>query len=201
MKDFAAIDFETANGERSSVCSVGIVIVRDGVVREKIYRLIRPFPNYYSYWNTQVHGLTRQDTDRAPEFPAVWQEVAPRLEGLPLVAHNSPFDEGCLRAAFKAFGMGYPDYAFYCTCRASRRTFGKQLPNHQLQTVAAAQPPASDGGRPMRLRPDAPPPCPGRRRGLRLHRFGHFVGGACGRMGKKQYLCLSIIEPTIYERT
>ena len=137
MKDFAAIDFETANGERSSVCSVGIVIVKDGVVREKIYRLIRPFPNYYSYWNTQVHGLTRQDTDRAPEFPTVWQEVAPRLEGLPLVAHNSPFDEGCLRVAFKAFGMGYPDYAFYCTCRASRRTFGKQLPNHQLQTVAA----------------------------------------------------------------
>lgn len=137
MKDFAAIDFETANGERSSVCSVGIVIVRDGVIKEKIYRLIRPYPNYYSYWNTQVHGLTRRDTDTAPEFPTVWQEVAPRLEGLPLVAHNSPFDEGCLRTAFQAFGMDYPDYAFYCTCRASRRTFGKQLPNHQLQTVAA----------------------------------------------------------------
>ena len=30
MKDFAAIDFETANNERSSVCSVGIVIVRGG---------------------------------------------------------------------------------------------------------------------------------------------------------------------------
>ena len=30
MKDFAAIDFETANYERSSVCSVGVVIVRDG---------------------------------------------------------------------------------------------------------------------------------------------------------------------------
>ena len=29
MRDFAAIDFETANFERSSVCSVGIVIVRD----------------------------------------------------------------------------------------------------------------------------------------------------------------------------
>ena len=27
MKDFAAIDFETANGERSSVCSVGFVFV------------------------------------------------------------------------------------------------------------------------------------------------------------------------------
>ena len=30
MKDFAAIDFETANFERTSVCSVGVVVVRDG---------------------------------------------------------------------------------------------------------------------------------------------------------------------------
>ena len=28
MKDFAAIDFETANGKRTSVCSVGVVVVR-----------------------------------------------------------------------------------------------------------------------------------------------------------------------------
>lgn len=28
MKDFAAIDFETANNERTSVCSVGVVILQ-----------------------------------------------------------------------------------------------------------------------------------------------------------------------------
>jgi len=32
--------------------------------------------------------------------------------------------------------MDYPEYPFYCTCRASRRTFGAGLPNHQLHTVA-----------------------------------------------------------------
>ena len=137
MKDFAAIDFETANGQRTSVCSVGVVVVRDGEVCDTFYSLIRPRPNYYSRFTTAIHGLTAADTEDAPDFEEVWRQVAPRIEGLPLVAHNSPFDEGCLRAAFKAFGMGYPDYAFYCTCRASRRTFGKQLPNHQLQTVAA----------------------------------------------------------------
>ena len=31
MTDFAAIDFETANGERSIVCSVGVVVVRGGL--------------------------------------------------------------------------------------------------------------------------------------------------------------------------
>ena len=42
MKDFAAIDFETANNERSSVCSVGIVIVRGGEIVDKFYSLIKP---------------------------------------------------------------------------------------------------------------------------------------------------------------
>ena len=35
MNNFAAIDFETANNERSSVCSVGIVVVRDGKIVDK----------------------------------------------------------------------------------------------------------------------------------------------------------------------
>ena len=51
---------------------------------------------------------------------------------------RSPFDEGCLRAVFDLYGMPYPGYTFYCTCRASRRTFGSRLPNHQLHTVSAA---------------------------------------------------------------
>lgn len=69
MQDFVAIDFETANGRRSSVCSVGIVIVRDGVIVDRFYSLIQPAPNYYTYWTTEVHGLTRRDTDGQPTFP------------------------------------------------------------------------------------------------------------------------------------
>jgi len=137
LKNFAAIDFETANSSPSSVCSVGVVIVRDGTITEKIYRLIRPEPEWYSYWNTQIHGLTLEDTASEKVFSDVWKEIALKIEGLPLVAHNSPFDEGCLRAVHRVYQMNYPDYEFHCTCRASRKTFGKLLPNHQLHTVAA----------------------------------------------------------------
>jgi DNA polymerase-3 subunit epsilon len=137
MLNFAAIDFETANYYSSSVCSVGVVIVRDGQIADKIYRLIRPEPEWYSYWNTQIHGLTENDTANEKVFPYVWQEIEPKIAGLPLVAHNSSFDAGCLRAAFRVYQMDYPDYEFYCTCRASRKTFGKSLPNHRLHTVAA----------------------------------------------------------------
>ena len=57
MENFAAIDFETANEQRTSVCSVGVVIVRDGEIVDNYYSLIRPEPEYYTYWNTRVHGL------------------------------------------------------------------------------------------------------------------------------------------------
>ena len=135
MRDFAAIDFETANSERTSVCSVGLVIVRDGEIVDRFYSLIQPEPNYYNYWCTRVHGLTRADTEEAPVFPYVWAQIEPLIEGLPLVAHNKAFDESCLKAVFRCYGMDYPDYEFYCTCTASRRAF-PNAPNHQLQTVS-----------------------------------------------------------------
>ena len=90
MKDFAAIDFETANECRSSVCSVGVVIVRDGRIVDSFYSLIHPEPEYYKWFCRQVHGLSEEDTEDAPVFPYVWEKIAPMIEGLPLVAHYSP---------------------------------------------------------------------------------------------------------------
>ena len=81
MKDFAAIDFETANNERSSVCSVGVVIVRRGEVVDSFYSLIKPEPEYYNYWCSQVHGLCASDTDSAPVFPEVWKQKEPKIAG------------------------------------------------------------------------------------------------------------------------
>ena len=136
MQDFVAIDFETANGQRTSVCSVGIVVVRGGKIVDEFYSLIQPTPNYYNRWTTEIHGLTRRDTDGQPTFPEVWAQIEPRIQGLPLVAHNRPFDEGCLKAVFAKYGMEYPGYEFHCTLAASRRRL--RIPSHQLHLSAAA---------------------------------------------------------------
>ena len=138
MRDFAAIDFETANEFPSSVCSVGVVVVRGGAIADTFYSLIHPEPEYYQWFCQRVHGLCAEDTEDAPVFPDVWAQIEPLIEGLPLVAHNAPFDQGCLKAVFRVYRMDYPDYVFYDTLAASRRRFGRCLPNHQLQTVAAA---------------------------------------------------------------
>jgi|SRR5574344_2573473 DNA polymerase-3 subunit epsilon len=138
MKDFAAIDFETANECLSSVCSVGVVVVRNGILVDKYYSLIHPEPDYFCWYCQRVHGLCDEDTCDAPVFSEVWAEIEPRIEGLPLVAHNSHFDESCLKAVFDVYQMDYPDYEFFDTLAASRKYFGHTLENHQLHTVAAA---------------------------------------------------------------
>ena len=134
MKDFAAIDFETANNEHTSICSVGVVIYRYGKKVDEFYSLIRPEPEYYSYWCSKVHGLTAKDTANAPIFREVWNQIEPKIVGLPLVAHNKAFDESCLKAVFRSYQMDYPDYPFFCTLLQSRKVWpGGQ---HNLDVIA-----------------------------------------------------------------
>ena len=156
LRDFIAIDFETANQQPSSVCSVGVVMVRNGKVADSFYSLIQPEPNYYNYCCQRVHGIKQSDTDDAPVFSMVWQlleekianvffsdqrtidDLRFQIASIPFVAHNARFDEGCLKAVFRVYQMDYPGYRFYDTLTAARRQFGHTLPNHHLHTVAAA---------------------------------------------------------------
>ncbi|MCI1786112.1 MAG: 3'-5' exoribonuclease [Bacteroidales bacterium] len=146
MDNFIAIDFETANECPSSICSIGAVLVTGKRKVNEFYSLIHPEPEYYKWFCQKVHGLDCNDTENAPVFPFAWEELKrtfgcidnPECGNLPFVAHNSHFDEGCLKAAFNVYSMDYPDYDFKDTLSASRKFFGKSIENHQLQTVAAA---------------------------------------------------------------
>ncbi len=136
MRDFVAIDFETANQYRTSVCSVGVVIVKEGEIVDEFYKLVRPYPNFYTWRATQCHGLRGVDTEDALDFPDIWEQIASRIEGLPLVAHNKSFDESCLKKCHEHYEIDYPSYEFFCTLKAARRAF-PNLENHQLHTVSA----------------------------------------------------------------
>ncbi|MDE6277088.1 MAG: 3'-5' exoribonuclease [Muribaculaceae bacterium] len=116
MKTFIAIDVETANFEASSICAIGAVKVRDGIITDRRYSLVCPEPNYYTWRCTQVHGLTDADTWNAPSFGTLWKEWEPWLrEGLGegeepvFVAHNARFDSRCIREACRIYGLEAPE--------------------------------------------------------------------------------------------
>lgn len=143
MRNFVAIDFETANFEPSSICSVGIVIVKDGEIVDNFYSLVHPIPNYYNEKCSSVNGMSCSDTNDAREFPEVWEEAVKKIHEyypfiedgeVPFVAHNKAFDEPCLRAAHAAYDLAYPDYEFECTLLKSRKVWPEG--HHNLDIIA-----------------------------------------------------------------
>lgn len=123
MDNFVAIDVETANNYPTSICAIGAVKVLDSYIIDRFYELVKPEPEFYfRYFTEEIHGIGKKDTEDARTFDKVWGDVADFVGDLPLVAHNKAFDEKCIRAAFRAYGMDYPDYPFYCTLQKARTT-------------------------------------------------------------------------------
>jgi DNA polymerase III subunit epsilon len=133
--NFVALDFETANSSRSSVCSIGIVEYENSAIKREYYRLVKPKKNYFSSMNIRVHGITKQDVAGANEFDVLWEEeIKPILEGKLVIAHNAQFDMGVLRAVLDQYQLPYPMLAYNCTVNISKKTW--TLNKYNLNVVS-----------------------------------------------------------------
>ena len=120
--NFIAIDFETANNERVSACSVGLVRVEDGKIVAKESRLINPQTYFLADFTDNVHGITANDVKDAPLFDDVWGKLSPLLENTDFIAaHNASFDSSVLYKCCEKFKIKPPVQKFVCTLNVSRK--------------------------------------------------------------------------------
>lgn len=134
--NFTAIDFETANRQTHSACSVALTIVRDSKIVDEYYSLIQP-ETWFDRVNTQIHGINEADVHNSPKFPDVWKEMAHFFTPDQLVvAHNMPFDKRILTGTLTHYGVKTPEFKTLCTVRTSRALL-RELPNHKLNTVSS----------------------------------------------------------------
>ena len=131
---FIAIDFETANFKRQSVCSIGLAVVENFEVVKTINRLIKPTPNYYEAINMSIHGITPEMTENELSFKDLWDEIKPFIDNNKLVAHNASFDFSALRYVLDSYQINYPSLDYYCSMLLSKKVF-PGLVNYQLPTV------------------------------------------------------------------
>lgn len=139
MKNFVAIDFETAMAHH--ICAVGIVAVEDGQVVDEYYSLVQPPDNAYSWFTVKVHGIRPEDTINAPTFYQVYPEIKKRLYGKLVVAHNESFDRRVLQQSMRDNMMDYSDLniadKWECTMRACRAS--KRYPSGKLNECCALE--------------------------------------------------------------
>lgn len=132
--NFIAMDFETANYQRHSACSLALVMVRNSRIVGEYYSLINPKTDFF-WKNIQIHGIHPEDVADAPTFPDVWQEIRQYYnQNSLIVAHNAPFDCGVLAGCLKHYGLEQPNYLALCTAKSSRKLY-PEFPNHRLNTM------------------------------------------------------------------
>ncbi len=84
---------------------------------------------------TALTGITNAMVKCAPPFCAVAGDIAARLEGALLIAHNARFDHGFLKQEFSRIGLPFSKRAL-CTVRLSRRLY-PGVHGHNLDAVVA----------------------------------------------------------------
>ena len=137
-REIVAIDFETANHSQASICALGVShITKRGKVESIYYTLIHPHDDvsYFDPFNIYIHGIEPEDVEDAPYFYEIYDELMEMFEGNIIIAHNAPFDMGCLRAACEMDGLEVPPLQYLDTVRLARKVW-PDLPNHRLNTVA-----------------------------------------------------------------
>lgn len=131
---FTAIDFETANSARGSICAVGLVTVENGKIESITSELIQPAPLIFDQRNVRLHGISAGDVRDARTFAKAWKSLRARIQG-PLVAHNAAFDMSAMRQALDHAGIRHPELDFLCTLAVSKR-LDPDFPMHRLDYVA-----------------------------------------------------------------
>ncbi|TQN44074.1 DNA polymerase-3 subunit epsilon [Blastococcus colisei] len=135
--NFVAIDVETANARRGSICAIGAAVVRDGAVVSTHSWLTRPPASldHFDGINVALHGITPDMVADQPSFAVRLDQLLEVTGGLPFVAHNAAFDIGALREACVAVDREWPTTDYACSLIMARRAL--DLISYRLPMVAA----------------------------------------------------------------
>lgn len=134
---FVAIDFETANANRGSACSVGLAFVEDGKIKAEEH-LMRPPAgiDYFEPFNVGIHGITPGMVRSKPRFGEIMPDLLDRIGDRIVVAHNASFDLSVLRGACHLSNLEWPTLTYLCTKVISRTILN--LEYYSLPCVASA---------------------------------------------------------------
>lgn len=133
--EYVAIDFETANANLTSACSIGIVGAANGETVFEKHFLINPNEDFSSY-NVLIHGITEEMVRNEPTFDKLWDEIKELIEGTIVFAHSAPFDLAVLKSLLDQYGLEYPNIKIGCTLKVSKIAFKGVLENCKLNTIS-----------------------------------------------------------------
>jgi DNA polymerase III subunit epsilon len=132
---YAVVDVETTGLARDDRIVSAAVYRLDarGEVEDHWYSTVNPQRDPGPTW---IHGLTTEDLADAPLFTEIADDLARRLDGRVLVAHNAVFDWSMIAREYARARRTPPVRQRLCTIALAKQ-LSLPLPNHKLESLAA----------------------------------------------------------------
>ena len=135
---FQAVDVETANADRASICQIGVVAVKDGNIEEEWETLVNP-EDWFDPFNVSIHGINAAKTKKSPTLPELRAQLDQLLSDAVVFSHTS-FDRVALERAFAKYQLP----AFQSTWADSARLVRRAWPDRYGQRGWGLLPVARD---------------------------------------------------------
>lgn len=119
IKDYISIDIENPNARGNSICSIGIIVVKNKKVVDEKYSLINP-EDRFDVNNSNITGLNYFDVKDAPTFKEYWKSIKELFENNIIVGHNITYDLTVIAKALERYDIEVPIFNYYCTLKLSR---------------------------------------------------------------------------------
>ncbi|HEX6345266.1 DEDD exonuclease domain-containing protein, partial [Umezawaea sp.] len=135
---FVVFDLETTGGSATddAVTEIGAVKIRGGEVLGEFATLVDPGRGIPPQV-VALTGITQLMVTGAPRMDEVLPAFLEFAAGAVLVAHNSGFDVGFMKAACERHGYRWPKPSVVCTVRLARRVLSREeAPSCRLGALA-----------------------------------------------------------------
>lgn len=117
---FVALDVETANYNRASICEIGVACVRTDNSIETWVTYVDPQTSRWAF--TGLHGIRNSTVKGAPTFAEVLPLLKDALSGLNVYQHSG-FDRSAIRAACSEVGLPEPEWNWLDSVTVARRAW------------------------------------------------------------------------------
>jgi len=121
MNEFIALDFETFNRNRASICQIGIARFVDGQCFDQWEQYVNP-QDYFDPHTMRHNRVDQSKVLTAPIFPQVSEALLQRL-GSAVVIHHSSFDRTSMEQVFAKYNLTLPPIKWLDSSCVVRRTW------------------------------------------------------------------------------
>jgi len=131
---FITIDFETANENRNSICSMGIAVVENFNIIDQKHWFIKPQELRFNNSNIKKHGITKDMVIHEPEFNELWDSIKNYFNRNIVFCHNISFDMYALKGILQNYNIEFPTFYYQDSMQIAKKIWSN-LPNFRLKTL------------------------------------------------------------------